>query len=71
MEHAAPQPPQWSGLLAVLISQPSVRRLPLQSAKPAVQVEMQEPAAQAGVTTPCAEQAAPQEHVRFHPFADL
>jgi hypothetical protein len=48
-EHTVPQPPQLFASVTVLISQPSVRLLLLQSAKPALQLPLQSPAAQVRV----------------------
>lgn len=59
-EHTDPHPPQLSGLVAVLISQPSTRLLPLQSAAGAAQVPLQFPPPQVRVAIPVLEQAIPQ-----------
>ena len=55
-----PQPPQLFTSLVVLTSQPSVRRLPLQSAKPALQVPVHALPEHTGVAMLFDEQAMPQ-----------
>ena len=55
-----PQPPQLFTSLVVLTSQPSVRRLPLQSAKPALQVPVHALPEHTGVAMLFDEQAIPQ-----------
>ncbi len=55
-----PQPPQLPVLVPVLISQPSVFLLLLQSAKPALQVPLHTPPLQVGEAMPLLEQTAPQ-----------
>ena len=59
-EQTDPQLPQLLALFVVLISQPSVFLLPLQSAKPALQVPVQTPAVQVGEAMPLLEQTVPQ-----------
>jgi hypothetical protein len=59
-EQTSEQPPQLFASVAVLISQPSVSLLLLQSAKPAVQTPLQLPAAQLCVAMWLAEQPLPQ-----------
>ena len=59
-EQTAPQLPQlFASPLSVLVSQPSLRRLPLQSPNPALQVPLQTPAPQVRVATPFDEQEVP------------
>jgi len=61
VEHACPQPPQLSEFVLTLISQPSVRLLPLQSLKPELQTpDSHEPPEQTRAMLD-GEQAAPQE----------
>ena len=59
VEQTTPQPPQLLTFAAVLTSQPSVRLLPLQSAKPAVHAPLQTPPPHCAATL-LLEQVAPQ-----------
>src|SRR5438876_463833 len=59
LEQLLGQAPQWLGSVRVLVSQPSPRRLPLQSAKPLVQLPEQLPPVQAAVML-TVEQPMPQ-----------
>ncbi|MDB6109807.1 MAG: hypothetical protein JWR69_1557, partial [Pedosphaera sp.] len=58
-EQRMPQPPQLLALVAMLVSQPSVCLLPLQSAKPEAQAPLQTPLLQVGVMW-LVEQTVPQ-----------
>jgi hypothetical protein len=60
VEQAMPQPPHAVAVALVSVSQPSERRLALQSARPVAQVPLHVPAAQVRVAMPVAEHAIPQ-----------